>query len=289
MEEQRQGRWSKVRIYLDSYIAACFWLHLLCLYLTGTILKNRNGRIRKRRLVTAALCCTGMDAVAVLLLPELGIGTAPVVSFGGAIIGLILGAGLAFGKARILANTLLLLGITALFAGFFQIVPIRNVGLFCLVGTLVLPLLENGITAVFRARQTTKWMYEVKLYRNNEKKVLSAFMDTGNRLRLFGSSLPVVLVDERYLTEWINAAATDAPQKLVFLPYKGVGGRGLLHGVRLHCVLASENGQTVSGEVAAVAAEHKLFQGCDYQMILQPEVLAMEGVVTPQEGENNVI
>ena len=54
-------------------------------------------------------------------------------------------------------------------------------------------------------------------------------------------------------------------------------------------MLASENGQTVSGEVAAVAAEHKLFQGCDYQMILQPEVLAMEGVVAPQEGENNVI
>lgn len=289
MEEQRQGRWRKVRIYLDSYIAASFWLHLLCLYLTGTILRNRNGKIRKRKLVTATLCCTGVDAALVLLLPELSIGTASVVSFGGAIIGLILGAGLAFGRMRILPNIFLLFGITALLAGFFQIVPIRNVGLFCFIGTLLLPILVNGITTLFRSKQTAKWMYEAKLYQNEEEKCFSAFLDTGNRLRLFGSSLPVVLVDEKYLTEWIKAAECTMPQKLVFLPYKGVGGRGLLQGVRLHCVITSENGQTVSGEVAAVAAEHSLFQGCEYRMILQPEVLTMEGVATPQKGENNVI
>ncbi len=289
MEEQRQGRWSKVRIYLDSYIAACFWLHLLCLYLTGTILKNRNGKIRKRRLVTAALCCTGLDTAVLLLLPGLSIGAVSGASFGFALAGLILSGGIAFGRTRILPNTLLLFGITALFAGFFQVVPIRNVGLFCLAGTLLLPVLGNGFTALFRTKQTTKWVYEAKLYRNDEEKVFSAFMDTGNRLRLFGSSLPVVLVDETYLTEWISAAAGDAPQKLVFLPYKGVGGRGLLHGVRLQCMLELGNGRHVSGEVAAVAAEHRLFQGCEYQMILQPEVLTMECVANTQEGENDVI
>ena len=79
------------------------------------------------------------------------------------------------------------------------------------------------------------------------------------------------------------------PHRLVILPYKGVGGKGFLYGVRLHCMVTTENGGRVSGEVAAVAAEHSLFHGCEYQMILQPEVLALEGVSDTREGEQNVI
>lgn len=289
MEEQRQGRWSKVRIYLDSYIAASFWLHLLCLYLTGTILRNRNGKIRKKRLVIAALCCTGLDTVTAVVFVGGVERNVTVLVFGIALLGLMSGALIAFGKSGFLFHGLLLFAVTALLAGFFQVVPIRNVGLFCLVGTLLIPLLVSGIKALFRVKQTQKWIYEARIYQNGEERCLSAFMDTGNRLRLYGSQIPVVLVDKTYLTEWIKTAESLMPQKLVFLPYKGVGGKGILYGVRLRCVLALENGRLISGEVAAVAAEHSLFHGCEYQMILQPEVLAMECVADTQEGEKNVI
>lgn len=114
-------------------------------------------------------------------------------------------------------------------------------------------------------------------------------MDTGNRLRYYGSTLPVVLVDEMYLDKWIKAAEYYMPQKLVFIPYKGVGGKGLLRGVKLRLEVIPPEGDAVCGEVAAVAAEHRLFRGCEYQIILQPEVLNMKCVTDTQEGVHNVI
>ena len=289
MEEQRQGRWRKVRIYLDSYIVSGFWLHLLCLYLAGTILGSRNGRIKKGRLVIAALCGTGLDTLITVLLLQNGIDGMTGVTTGTALLGLILGAGIAFGRERIIGGGLLLFTVTALLAGFFQVVPVRNVGLFCLVGTVLLPFVSAGIGNLFRVKQTQRWLYEVTLIQNGEEKQIPAFMDTGNRLRLPGSSVPVVLVDKTYLMEWIKEAEHTMPQKRVFLPYKGVGGKGILQGIRLQCRLTTEDGRAVSGTVAAVAAEHNLFHGCEYRMILQPEVLTMECVADTQEGECNVI
>ena len=202
---------------------------------------------------------------------------------------LVLAVGIAFGKCGIIPKSILLFVVTVLLAGFFQLVPVRNVGIFCMVGTVLIPLLTEGIRALLRAKQTGTSIYEVKLYQNEKEKCLSALMDTGNRLRLYGSGIPVVLVDETYLAEWIKAAELRMPQKLVFLPYKGVGGKGILHGVRLHCTVTLENGKRISGEVAAVSAEHRLFSGCGYQMILQPEVLTMECVTDTQEGARNVV
>lgn len=213
----------------------------------------------------------------------------PGMLLGIALVGIVLGVWIAFGRQNILQNSLILLGISMLFAGFFQLIPIQNVGLFCLGGTVLLPVVISGVTSVFRTKQTQKWMYEARLFQNQKEKCLTAFMDTGNRLRLYGSQLPVVLVDETYLSEWIKEAEEQQPQKLVFLPYKGVGGKGILHGIRLRCVLALGKDSFLDGEVAAVAAEHKLFQGCGYQVILQPEVLTMVCVMNTQEGENDVV
>ena len=289
MEEQRQGRWRKVRVYLDSYIAVSFWMHLLCLSLTGVILQNKSNRIKKRRLVLAALYCAGLDTAGMVAAVRWEIDGSFAYNLFMAALGLLIGAGIAYGKRRILSGITVLFGVTALLGGILQILPVKNIGLVCLVGTILLPILTGGITGLFRAKQTQNFMYEVRLYREGKEKILSAFMDTGNRLRLPGSRMPVVLVDRTYLTEWINEAETAMPQKLIFLPYKGVGGKGLLHGVRLHCRIQTENGTVCFGEVAAVAAEHSLFQGCEYQMILQPEVLTMECVENTQKGEKYVI
>ena len=289
MEEQRQGRWRKVRIYLDSYIAASFWLHLLCLCLAGTILQGRSDKPKKGRWVLAAFACAVFDTVTVVLFSVTGGGEHIVLSFVAAGIGLFSGAWIAYGRQRVRKGSVLLLGVTALLAGLLHILPVKNTGLLCLVGTLLLPVLKRLVTGLFRTKQTQCFLYEAKLCLGTEEKCLSAFMDTGNRLRLPGSMLPVVLVDRTYLTEWIKTAERTMPQRLVFLPYKGVGGKGILQGVRLQCTLTLEDGHKVSGQVAAVAAEHSLFHGCEYRMILQPEVLAMECAETAREGEQYVI
>lgn len=203
-----------------------------------------------------------------------------------------LGAWLAFGKRSILQNSVLLLVVTVLLSGFFSLLPIKNVGLFCLVGCLLYPLLKAGATTLFRVKQTDGAMYRVAFLREEKEEPLRALMDTGNRLRLYGSAVPVVLVDEMCLTDRVKEAEEKTPQKLVMLPYKGVGGTGLLRGVRLQCKLYLENGDVIGGEVAAVVAEHKLFSGCAYQVILQPEVLSLpvlECVKDAQEGERHAV
>lgn len=259
---------------------------MLCLYLVGVICRKR---VHKGRIAIAALCCAVADVALVIAgggrLSEGSVW----LRFGIGLFELVVAVGIAYGKQGIVSKSILLFGVTVLLAGFFQLVPICNVGIFCLVGTVLLPFVTGGIRAFLHARQTQTSIYEARLYQNEKEKSFSAFMDTGNRLRLYGSSVPVVLVDETYLAEWIKAAEQSMPQKLVFLPYKGVGGKGILRGVRLRCALTLENGQTLSGEVAAVAAEHRLFSGCAYQMILQPEVLTMDCVTDTQEGERNVV
>lgn len=239
-------------------------------------------------MVTSALICALADAAAVVLLGSVGSAFGimflliAILEFG-------IASRIAFGKQDVMLNALLLFLVTALFSGLFQVLPIQNVGLCCLLGTVSLPIINSVIRVVFRSKQIQKELYEVKFYFKKTNQSLPAFMDTGNRLHLYGSQVPVVLVNEHYLTGWIKEARESMSQKLVFLPYKGVGGRGLLHGIRLQCEVFLENGQCIRGEVAAVAAEHKLFTGCRYQVILQPEVLSMGCVNGAQEGEKNVI
>lgn len=264
-------------------------MHLLCLGLTSVILQRKSNKFKKSRLVLAAICCGGIDTASLLMFIVLRTGEGFICRVLIAVAGLLLGARIAYGKQRVISGSVLLLGMTALLAGFLQLLPVKNIGLICLVGTLLLPFLLSRILQLFRTKQTQQFLYEAKLCQGAEEKRLSAFMDTGNRLRLPGSAMPVVLVDRTCLTEWIKMAERTMPQKLVFLPYKGVGGKGFLHGVRLHCTVIAEDGRQMSGEVAAVAAEHSLFVGCEYQMILQPEIFAMECVKNTREGEQYVI
>lgn len=246
---------------------------MLCLCLAGNFLKKRYAKRKKRSLVIAAFFGAGLDAAVVLVY---GVGArAPLLFSGIALAELILVARIAYGRQRILQNSALLFVVSALLAGFFQIVPVRNVGVFCLIGSSLFPALKAGVETLFRVKQTQSAMLEVWIYQDKREKRISALMDTGNRLRLYGSQIPVVLVDEECLLEWIKEAETNAPQRLVFVPYKGVGGKGMLRGVRLQCRLNVTHGDCIEGEVAAVAAEHRLFDGCEYQMILQPEVLEL--------------
>ena len=261
-------------------------MHLLCLRIWDVIgIRGKTGG-KRFRVPVAALFCALIDAL-VLVFGSF-VNSSGSWSLGAiAMLELVIASMLAFGKCHIIRNSMILLGTTALLAGMFQLLPIKNVGLYCCVGSVLLPVLRRGVVSLLHTKQTECMIFEAKLTQNGKEKELSAFMDTGNRLRLFGSMLPVVVVDEKYLTDWIKEAECFMPQKLVVLPYKGVGGAGLLRGVRVMCTLTPEIGKTVEREVAAVAAGHKLFQGCTYQMILQPEVI--QCVTNTQEGAEHVI
>lgn len=300
----KQRRWNAVKLYLDSYIAASFWLHLLCLMLTGAIGRNRYKKVRKCRIAAVSALCALLDAA---LLAVFGFRLAGVMT-AVALAELLLASWLAFGRSRVVQNSIVLFFVTAALSAIFRILPFRNIGLFCCAGSLALPFLEAGFSALTAAKQTRETLFPAMLCRNGEKQKLSALMDTGNRLRLYGYRIPVVVVEEKYIIDWIKEAERTEPQKLVFLPYKGVGGAGLLHGIRLHCTLWCESSGTIGGEVAAVAAGEGLFTGCEYQMLLQPEVLKLPAeqekrwedgqkqkgktvvcVKDTQEGEKNVV
>jgi len=287
--DRKTRRWNGVDIYLDSYMVTCFWIHMLCLTVTGAMTGRQREKNRRKKMVMAALLCTAIDTILMVGTMNEGQCCGSMTVIGIAAVELFLAAGIVFGLRNGLHNGLKLLGVTACMGGFLQMLPIRNAGLICLTGTILCPMLQRGIRTIFRGKQTGVWMYEAKLCQRNEEKNLSAFLDTGNRLRYFGSDLPVILVDEAYLNEWIKAAERDMPQKLIFIPYKGVGGKGLLRGVRLRLEVSLRDGERIHGEVAAVAAEHRLFRNCDYQIILQPEVLSMNCVTDTQEGVHNVI
>lgn len=277
-------RWIAVKIYLDSYIVTGVWLHLLCLYCGGLLQGMYKTKRKRRYLFLSAVVCTFADGVSLLLLY---VDSVVAIIFGSVIVltEFFLGAWIAYGKKNRVKNGIRLFLITALFSGVFQLLPIKRVGIFCLFGMLLLPLLVKEVVGLFRIKQIRQFMYTGVLRYHRQEQSLNAFLDTGNRLRMYGSFLPVVLVDETYLAEWMMEAQQNYPQNLVFVPYKGVGGKGILHGIRLHCCLYTEGNSVVKGEVAAVAAEHKLFHGCEYQMILQPEVLEMDCVGIAQEGE----
>lgn len=267
-----------------------FWIHGLCLYATKILTGTGKRKNQKRNMFFAALLCTIVDLVLLVMVTGSNIGRLCFPLIVACVVAeLYVAARIAYGKRESLKNGLRLFCMTALIAGLFQVLPVKNVGLFCMTGTIFMPVLSNGITTIFRAKQTGQWMYEATLCQRQEERKITAFMDTGNRLRLYGRNLPVVLVDEVYLNDWIKVAEKTMPQKLVVLPYKGVGGKGLLRGVRLQLQLMNDEGKLINGEVAAVAAEHRLFQGCEYQMILQPEVLVMTSVTNTQEGVHNVI
>ncbi len=283
---KEKRRWNPVELYIDSYIMASFWLHLLCLRIWDIIGSRAQSGGKRFRIPAAALFCALTDALMLILggfAGNSGMWWWSLV----AMLELVTASVIAFGRCRVIRNSMVLLGTTALLAGIFQLFPIKNIGLYCCIGSLLLPVIKRGVTSLLHTRQTECMLYEAKLTQNGKEKELSAFMDTGNRLRLFGSTVPVVVVDEKYLTDWIKEAEYFMPQKVVVLPYKGVGGNGLLRGVRVQCRLTSETGEIVNREVAAVSAGHKLFQGCAYQMILQPEV--MQCVRNTQEGAENVI
>lgn len=245
--------------------------------LTGAIGKNRYKKVKKCRIAAASALCTLIDAVLLVLFGYRFTG----IRTGAAPAELLLAAWTAFGKKCVVQNGIILFFVTAALSAVFRILPFQNVGLFCCVGSLVLPLLKAGFCSLAAARQTREVIVPAALCRNGKEQKLSAFMDTGNRLHLYGSSLPVVVVEEKYIIDWIKEAGQEEPQKLVFMPYKGVGGTGLLHGVRVYFRMWRGSAGVIGGEVAAVAAGDELFSGCEYQMLLQPEVLKL-----PAEREN---
>ncbi len=274
--DRTQGRCKAVKIYLDSYIAAGFWMHFLCLELVAVIQYRRNRKAYGKRMLAGALMGAVADAVILIGLYRIFVN-----SMGIALLfvltELVLVVLIAFGRRKLIGNTLLLMGATMFLSGFASAFPVQNIGLFCMAGSILLPLVNAGVKELFHNKQTEVSLRQSEISNGREQRRLTALMDTGNRLRLYGTGIPVVLVDEEYVKEWVEEAKITAPQKYVVLPYKGVGGRGLLQGVRVQCKIFGDDQKVLSGEVAAVAAEHRLFSGCEYQMLLQPEVLELPG------------
>lgn len=197
---------------------------------------------------------------------------------------MILAVWLAFGKKRILWNTTRLVLITAFLAGVLSLFPEKSTIFLCFFAVLTTIVGSFLMKKFIFEHQTNASIYAVSLCFLSKTRVLYGFLDSGNRLRLPGSSLPVLVADEKLFREWLALAHTFCPQKLCVLPFHGVGGKGLLKGIKMGARMENQQEYT---EVAVVMAEHSLFRKKEYQMLLQTELLSQQKKC--MEGEHHVI
>ena len=257
----------QVKLYLDSFLIAEFWLHVLCLKLCELVVSANEVKCRRIRIFLAAVSGALSDLFGPLFLTELY--PARIVL---AAADLVIASVIAFGKYRVIRTAGILFLATALLGGVFSTFRIRNTGLFCLGGCVLLAF-GKGIAEHAKRRTTEQgFRYMVKLWFAGEERSFSAFLDTGNRLKLHGSDAPVMVAGKRCIEDWVKKAELFLPQKYICLPFCGVGGKGLLFGVRAECRITKEDGRVVyEGKTAVVNADLKQFAEKGFDLLLQPE------------------
>lgn len=256
-----------VRLYLDSFFVSNFWFHFLCLCLLRLFLSERKKHQRKR-IVAAAFVCSMADIIGIFLLHSDASEARLLFSAGE----LVWAVYFSFGKKRICRNTIGLLMMTMLLGGCFSLFKVRNTGLFCFFGGVLFLFVEMYVQKLWKKNTERGYLYETRLSFEGESREYTAYLDTGNRLKLYGSSLPVIVAREEQIEDWVIKSKLLCPQKYICLPFHGVGGKGLLYGVRVDCEITKEQGGCVyHGMAAVVGTQTRLFFGREYELLLQPE------------------
>lgn len=260
----------QVKLYLDSFFLSGFWLHFLSLCIVR-LLSYRNRQKKTVHIAGVAALCTLLDLCGILFIGNYRIFVRYLFAAGEILLAVLL----AFGQEGLLPNGVSLFFVTVLFGGFFSLFARRNTGLFCLGAFLLFFVTRRLLSGIRQRKLEQGYTYEVSMRFMEEQRDGTAFLDTGNRLRLFGSSLPVIVARKGCLGDWIEKARDCCPQNYLCLPFHSVGGNGLFYGVKVECRVVSESGGLVfSGRAAVVGTDDKLFLGRKYDLLLQPEFLA---------------
>lgn len=117
-------------------------------------------------------------------------------------------------------------------------------------------------------------IYELQLEFGEEKVCIHALMDTGNRLYVPGTRLPVSLVEKSLLENYLKNTKKDEP--LLIIPFHSVGcDHGILYGVRADAVVIGKD-QKIWKHTKAVIGIYpgRFSQKGAYQAILHPDMVS---------------
>jgi len=103
----------------------------------------------------------------------------------------------------------------------------------------------------------------------DKKMFATALIDTGNRLYDPFYHKPVILVDERILSDIVRHCREHYPEKLQYIPYQSVGkNHGMLEGVMFdHVSIQWQEKRMQFQKVIAASTKESLYKGKEYQVI----------------------
>ncbi|ERI95702.1 sigma-E processing peptidase SpoIIGA [Clostridiales bacterium oral taxon 876 str. F0540] len=135
---------------------------------------------------------------------------------------------------------------------------------------IVCYLLINRLIIYIKDRKDISTLiYKVDIKSNNIYKTFFAFLDTGNELREPATNLPVLILENKYISDF-NIRDNDK----LYIPYKVVNGNvGRLVGFKPEYINIHIKDKVTQREVIVAFCEDKLSELNDYQALLSRGII----------------
>lgn len=257
-------------LYVDVFFMVNFTMDaiLLILLKKALVCTAGYGRIMAGAALGAALTC-----IAVISLQ--GMPVLRFVVFHGVINVVMMKAGLGIKWGRELFRGWVLLYIESfLLGGVFQFFHqyLRRGSLFFVLA-VVSYYLAAGIWKVilFFSEKGNRYC-EVEIFFEDKKDRLRALIDTGNTLRDPVSNDPVSVIDKASAKELTEG---KEPERFRYIPYHSIGKKeGVMPAFRLDKIQIIRDGNKMNVEYPLVAVSEEELGSENYQMIINPDILA---------------
>lgn len=127
-----------------------------------------------------------------------------------------------------------------------------------IISTLIIKI-HNRVTA-------KNALYQLEIFNHEKKIFVTAFVDTGNKLREPFSNAPVIVIDEEEAKPLLMA------EGLRIIPYHTINGEGMLKAYPAEKVIIRSNGLEIPLFHQYIAISNHPFQG-EYKALIHPELL----------------
>jgi len=161
-------------------------------------------------------------------------------------------------------------------------VPTISLAIVAGGGTIMLGIAAWWTGRIHRTRQLSSYMGEVTVCFQGKTLIIPALLDSGNTLRHPVNSWPVVIIERQValrlfdpeLFEWLDEPLTLPPDgmetKIGFIPFKSVGGSGILAAVKPSKLIVSCEGVSKTLTQVYIAVRQKQQHPLEHQALAFP-------------------
>lgn len=138
-----------------------------------------------------------------------------------------------------------------------------------MLALIVLYLVINRLVILIRDRiQLNSLIYTVDIVFKNDKKVVKAFLDTGNELREPATNLPVMILESYFLDKCLEE------KEIYYISYKTVNGEiRKLKGFKPECIRIHKGNNLEIRQVVIALCENKLSNISEYNALLSRGII----------------